>query len=445
MDDWRKIRRWPRAASIGLLAGQSICLLAMLMITALDNLPAYVLPPIFSVPSITAVSGATGLTVALFLWLTQRTSNQEYGVSMGDLYLWACPCYLWSFFLFALSTLATLYLGNHPNKDNYIFRIITFGGCTVFGLLMMAFMCCCFIFSSKTRRRIAHAFLLFKIEKTSGAEQEGWFEQLLASMDTRLKQNDAEGIEAVFQVVDSFGEQIFPKNKRGQKRPLYYKQQYIEDPQSDSDREMNLFRHYLWTWERLTAKVENKQSLFRLAYKRFSGRDADIPQLVWLYALTRAALPPIWPDEETAKEFQFANYLSTRNHSRNDKLSLEDKDALLCQFCCFYRLYINFRAAVKGEHISEEEKHTLRLLGDIVENSPYRLDKTRYQFLADRAAQLLMINSCWSDKDFDSLQSSAKGTALLNAMEQEWLLHSIIFGTAADAEDREEAQPVGVQ
>lgn len=445
MDNWRKVRRWPQAASIGLLAGQVICLLAMLIITVLDSLPAYVLPTIFSVPSITAVSGATGLTVALFLWLTQRTSNQEYGVNMGDLYFWACPCYLGNFFLFALSTLATLYLGNHTNKDDYIFRIIALGGCTVFGVVMMAVMCCCFIFSSNTRRHIAHAFLLFKIEKTSGAEQEGWFELLLASMDTRLKQNDAEGIEAVFQVVDSFGEQIFPKNKRGQERPLYYRQQYVENPKWDKDREMNLFRHYLWTWERLTAKVENKQNLFRLAYKRFSSGDADIPQLVWLYALTRAALPPIWPDEETAKEFQFVNYLSTQDHSKNDKLTLEGKDALLCQFCCFYRLYIKFRAAVKGEHTSEEEEHTLQLLNEIVENSPYRLDETRYQFLADRAAQLLMINSCWSDKDFELRQSSEKGTALLNAMEQEHLFHSIIFDTAADAEDREEVQPVGAK
>lgn len=445
MDDWRKVRRWPKAISIMLFICQVGCLLAALAIAVLVDLSAYVPPVILSVAGITAVSGATGLTVALFLWLTQRTSNLEYGVNMSDLYRWACPCYLWSCSLFALSTLATLYIGNHIHKDDYIIWVLAFGGCTVLGVAMMAIMCYCFIFSSKTRRRIAHAFLLYKIKTTSGTEQEGWFELLLASMETCLKQNDAEGIESIFQVVGSFGEQIFPEAKRGQGRPLYYRQQYIENPTSDEDRGMNLYRHYLWTWERLTARVADKRSLFRLAYKRFYSRDADIPQLVWLYALTRATLSPIWPDEEAAKEFQFVNYLSTLDHSKNDMLSLEDKDALLCQLCCFYRLYIKFRAAVKGENTSEDEENTLQLLSEIVENSPYQLDEARYQFLANQAAQLLMINSCWSDKDFELLGLSAKGMALLETMNQEQQFHHTIFRTVADAEDREEAQPIGAQ
>lgn len=441
MDDWRKVRRGPKIASIALFVGQVLCLLAVLVISVLDNLPTCVLPSIVSVTSITAVSGATGLTVALFLWLTQRTSNQEYGVNMGDLYRWACPLYTWSFFLFALSTLATLYLGNHTDKNDYIFRVVAFGGCTIFSVVMMAIMCHCFIFSSKTRRRIAHAFLLFKIQNTSGIEQEGWFELLLASMDTCLRQNYAEGIENIFQVVDSFGEQIFPENRRQQKRPLYYRQRYEENPTSDGDREMDLFRYYLWTWERLVATVENKKSLFRLAYKRFHNRNADISQLIWLYVLTRTALPPIWPDEEAAKEFQFVNYLSTLDHSKNDKLSLKDKDALLCQFCCFYRLYIKFRAAVKHEKISEDEENTSSLLYEIVENSSYQLDEARYQFLADRVAQLLMINSCWSDEDFKLMRLSAKGMALTGAMAQEQMLHRTIFFTSADADDRKEERP----
>lgn len=442
MNDWQKVRLGPQAVSIGLFICQAGCLLGTLSTTVKDGLSSFASLPIFSVPGITAISGATGLTVALFLWLTQRTSNQEYGVNLGDLYFWACPCYLLSFFLFVFSTLAALYLGNHTNNSDYSIWIIAFSACTILGVVTMAIMCCCFIFSSNTRRHIAHAFLLFKIRKTSGAEQEGWFELLLASMDTRLKQNDAKGIEDVFQVVDSFGAQIFPAAKRGTEPSLCYRQQYIEDPGSNGDCEMNLFRYYLWVWERLMASVDNKKNLFRLAYKRFSCRDAGIPQLVWLYALTRAALPPIWPDGEAAIEFQFVNYLSTLDHSNNDNLSLEDKEALLCQFCCFYRLYIKFRAAMKGENTGEDEENTLRLLSEIVESSPYQLDKKRYQLLANHAAQLLMINSCWSDKDFEFLELSAKGGALLAAMEQEQQFHDTIFHTAVDAENREEVQMI---
>lgn len=445
MVDWRKVRRGPKIASIALFAAQVLCPFVMLIITIkVGNLSAYAPPPIFSVDGITAVSGATGLTVALFLWLTQRTSNLEYGIMMSELYRWACPCYLGSFFLFALSTLATLYLGKHAQKDDYIWWMIAFWGCTILGVIMMAIMCCCFVFNSKTRRGIAHAFLLFKIEKTSGVEREGWFEQLLVSMDTCLRENDVKGIENIFRVVDSFGGQIFAEDRRGQKRNLYYRQQYIEKPESDGDREVNLFRHYLWVWEKLTAHVANKKSLFRIAYKRFCSREADIPQLVWLYVLMRATVPPVWPYEEAAKEFQFVNYLSTLDHSKNDKLSLEDKDALLCQFCCFYRLYIKFRAAVKGERTSEDEESTLQLLNEIVENSPYQLDEARYQFLVNRAAQLLMINSCWSDTDFELLLSSPKGMAMVDAMEQEEYIYRN-FCVTADVQDREEVRLVEVQ
>lgn len=443
-DDWQNIRRGLMAVSILLFAGQCLCLLAMLLATVRDDLPAVALPSILAVQSITAVSGATGLTVALFIWLMQRTSNSEYGVSVGDLFRWTCPTYIWSFFAFAFSTLTTLYLGNHPNRADYIFRVTALGGCTVLGVAQMILMCQCFIFSSKTRHRIAHAFLLSKIKKTSGTEREGWFDLLLASMDTCLKQNNAEGIKYIFETMERFGEQVFPKAGRKQRQSLCYRQQYMEGPDlTDEDREINLFRYYLRAWNKLAAVVDDKKALFRLAYKRFDSKEACIPELVWLYVLTQTKLPPIWPDVEAGREFQFVNYLSTLDHSTYDTLKLDDKDSLLFQFCLFYRLYIKFRAAVRGEYVSQDEEDTLFVLSETTKNSKYRLDEAQYKFLANSAAQMLMINSSWSDKDFEDRLLSPKGMALLNAMEEEHANYLASPFAKPTEEERKEVQPLG--
>lgn len=239
------------------------------------------LVPNFYAKGITAVSGATGLTVALFLWLVQRISNKECGIQMHVLYFWACPPYIVSFACFGVGTLIALYLGNTAaDEKTVIWQMGLLFFNTVAWLVLASMMCFVFIFSTDRRQKIARTYLVRKAQKAANkakdAEPRQWIELLLKDAKNCIEANDGQGLGVVFKVIEDIGNNFAVD---------------FSDHEIDIHSETyKCTKFYLWAWEKMLNSLsrESKVKLFATWYqKKIKVSDVGIPELMWYYSVVK--------------------------------------------------------------------------------------------------------------------------------------------------------------
>lgn len=307
-----------------LLCGLSVILafvqIACLAATVADLTQIYPLPqlepmvPAFCAKGITAVSGATGLTVALFLWLIQRTSNKECSIQMHVLYFWVCPLYIASFACFGIGTLITLYCGNTAaDTATVIWQINLLFFNTVAWLILVSMMCFVFIFSTGGRQKIARTYLVRKARKAAGAERRQWIELLFKDAKSSIEANDGKGLDVIFKVMEDIGnkfEAIFSGCEIDIGSEAY-----------------NCTRFYLWAWEKMLDSLsrESKIKLFAAWYRRIKAAGVGIPELVWYYSVVKEL-----SDDDNI--IPACNFVSSQAKKAESGLDTRAKDELIYQF-----------------------------------------------------------------------------------------------------------------
>lgn len=416
-----------KALSAVCAAAQALLLLAALRPPA-GPPPGWLLP-FGCAQGLTAVSAATGLTAALFLFLAQRAVQTERNVCMSELYDWTCPCYLLNFILFVAGTCLTLYWGTPLTGNPFSWRLFLLFLCTLLGMAVMSAMCRCFIFSSAAYRGLLHAYLFSKTGTLSTPEEERSLARLIADLDVCFSSSDAEGVGDVLQALDTLGENIFP----GPERRLPDLRFYYEpccgaspgDGRSPEQKNCALIHYYLKTWRMLSRYVspENREELFRAVYARFHSGNAGTDSLVWACALLQGSFPPFWPDVKAPPGIQLLNYLTTLNDFTHEYLDGASRDSLLLQLCLFCRMYIQIQAAAVGERLGPEQRETLSALDNMMATCDSRsspVSAGQFQFLATQALLIFMERSAWTQRDFQYWSPSPRGCAMKAAIRSEW-------------------------
>ncbi len=405
---------------------------ALLLLAALRPLagppPGWLLP-LGRAQGLTAVSTATGLTAVLFLWLAERAPQAERNVNMSELYYWTCPCYLFNFAFFVISTCLTLYWGT-PLEDNlFSWRLLFLFLCALLGILVMSAMCRCFIFSSAAYRGLLHAYLFSKTGSLSTPDEERSLALLTADLNVCFSLNDAEGVGDVLQALDTLGENIFPgPERRLPDLQFYYEPCRGASPKGGRSLEQKncaLIHYYLKIWRMLSRYIspENREELFRAVYARFRSGNAGTDSLVWACALLQSSFPPFWPDVKAPPGIQLLNYLTTLNDFTHEYLNDASRDSLLLQLCLFCRMYIQIQAAAVGERLGLEQRETLSALDNMMDTCDSRsspVSAGQFQFLATQALLIFMDRSAWTQRDFQYWSSSPRGCAMKAAIRSEW-------------------------
>lgn len=404
---------------------------ALLLLAALRPLagppPGWLLP-LGRAQGLTAVSTATGLTAVLFLWLAERAPQAERNVNMSELYYWTCPCYLFNFAFFVISTCLTLYWGT-PLEDNlFSWRLLFLFLCALLGILVMSAMCRCFIFSSAAYRGLLHAYLFSKTGSLSTPDEERSLALLTADLNVCFSLNDAKGVENIFQTLDTLAENIFPASERLPGLPLSYEPCRGAPPKegrTPGQKNCALIHYYLKIWRILSRYVapEYREELFRTVYARFRSGNAGTGSLVWACTLLQSSFPPPWPDIKAPPGVQLLNYLTTVNDFTHEYLYDSSTDSLLLQLCLFCRMYIQIQAAAVGERLGPEQRETLSALDHMITTCDSRFAKVsreRFGFLAKQALLIFMDCSAWTQKDFQYWDSSPRGVEMKMLIHGEW-------------------------
>lgn len=332
--------RLMRGLSFLLVAFQLFCLSSAIVALAQIFPMTWLEPlvPAFYAKGITAVSGATGLTVALFLWLVQRTSNKECGIQMHVLYFWACPPYIVSFACFGVGTLFALYWGNTvADVTTVIWQMGLLFFNTAAWLVLASMMCFVFIFSTGRRQKIARTYLVRKAKKAKKeAELRQWIELLLKDAKSCIEANDGQGLGIIFKVIEAIGNKFAVD---------------ISNCEIDINSEAcKCTKFYLWAWEKMLDSLsrESKVKLFAAWYQeKIKAADMGIPELVWYYS----AMKELSVDDNAIPA---CNFVISQFKLAESTLDIHAKDELIGQLVVAETIFQAIDNAYSGG-ASEEE------------------------------------------------------------------------------------------
>lgn len=376
--------RLMRGLSFLLVAFQLFCLSSAIVALAQIFPMTWLEPlvPAFYAKGITAVSGATGLTVALFLWLVQRTSNKECGIQMHVLYFWACPPYIVSFACFGVGTLIALYWGNTvADVKIVIWQMGLLFLNTVAWLVLASMMCFVFIFSTGRRQKIARTYLVRKAKKAKKeAELRQWIELLLKDAKSCIEANDGQGLGIIFKVIEAIGNKFAVD---------------VSDCEIDINSEAcKCTRFYLWAWEKMLDSLsrESKVKLFAAWYQeKIKAADMSIPELVWYYS----AMKELSVDDDFIPA---CNFVILQVKQAESTLDAHAKDELIYQFIAaatIFQAIDNVYSGGVSEDIMEMNSKVISLLERSASEIIYPKSENAWKFGMTAICILAAENNWW--------------------------------------------------